>query len=181
MSAKADIYLKENLRIRHQNRPGVVLVVNSQIFNLFGGLGGRVPLGGVFLPARLCRATARSAVQKQSRSDCSEIGCPRSAGIDRRHRPDLTSETFLVPLLVTKEERHAADAVRPRPKMPFVLRHSAPPSLHSTNVPCPSKNSTPCGPASTTGIPGSKAYSVPSGAAARTMPSVLREKYNTVL
>ena len=173
MSAKADIYPNKNLRIRHQNRPVVVLVVNPQIFNLFGGAGGRVPLGGGFLPARLCRATARS--------DCSEIGCPRSAGIDRRHRPDLTSGTFLVPLLVTKEERHAADAVRPRPKMPFVLRHIAPPSLHSTNVPCPSKNSTPCGPASTTGIPGSKAYSVPSGAAARTMPSVLREKYNTVL
>ena len=150
-------------------------------FQPLWGSRGTGPPGRGLLPARLCRATARSAVQKQSRSDCSEIGCPRSAGIDRRHRPDLTSETFLVPLLVTKEERHAADAVRPRPKMPFVLRHIAPPSLHSTNVPCPSKNSTPCGPASTTGIPGSKAYSVPSGAAARTMPSVLREKYNTVL
>ena len=85
MSAKAGIYLKENLKIRHQNRPVVVLVVNFQIFNLFGGAGGLAPRGGVFLPARLCRATARSAVQKQSRSDCSEIGCPRSAGIYRRH------------------------------------------------------------------------------------------------
>ncbi|MCI6883646.1 hypothetical protein MR942_01325, partial [bacterium] len=43
MSAKAGIYSKENLKIRHQNRPVVVLVVNFQIFNLFGGAGGLAP------------------------------------------------------------------------------------------------------------------------------------------
>ena len=47
MSAEADIYPNKNLRIRHQNRPVVVLVVNFQIFNLFGGAGGLAPLLGV--------------------------------------------------------------------------------------------------------------------------------------
>ncbi|MCI5556450.1 hypothetical protein MR475_05485, partial [bacterium] len=64
MSAKADIYLKENLRIRHQNRPGVVLVVNSQIFNLFGGLGGRVPWEGVFA----CAALPRNGAQRRAKT-----------------------------------------------------------------------------------------------------------------
>ena len=54
MSARAGIYLKENLKIRHQNRPVVVLVVNFQIFNLFGGAGGLAPLLGV-----RCVETAR--------------------------------------------------------------------------------------------------------------------------
>ena len=54
MSAKAGIYSKENLKIRHQNRPVVVLVVNFQIFNLFGGAGGLAPLLGV-----RCVETAR--------------------------------------------------------------------------------------------------------------------------
>ena len=54
MSARAGIYLKENLKIRHQTRPVVVLVVNFQIFNLFGGAGGWAPLLGV-----RCVETAR--------------------------------------------------------------------------------------------------------------------------
>ena len=79
MSAKADIYLKENLRIRHQNRPGVVLVVNSQIFNLFGGLGGRVPLGGVF--------------------------CLRGYAAQRRAAPCKNNRAAIVPKLVARVPR----------------------------------------------------------------------------
>ncbi|MCI7794054.1 hypothetical protein MR578_07505, partial [bacterium] len=56
------------------------------------------------------------------------------AGIYRRHLPDLTSETFLEPLLVTKEVRPgpeavrpAADAVRPRPE-------AIPPHTHHPKI-----------------------------------------------
>ena len=121
MSAKADLYPNKNFGFRLKSRPVVAFGVKSKIFILFGGAGGRVPLGGGFLPARLCRATARS--------DCSEIGCPRSAGIDRRHRPDLTSGTFLVPLLVTKEERPAADAVFRPPPVISLRRRCTPPTF----------------------------------------------------
>ena len=140
MSAKAGIYSNKNFGFRPKSRPVVAFGVKFKIFNLFGGLGGRVPLGGVFLPARLCRATARSAVQKQSRSDCSEIGCPRSAGIYRRHLPDLTSETFLEPLLVTKEVRPGPEAVRPAADAVRPAPEAIPSPTLSQNFPHSPKN-----------------------------------------
>ena len=54
MSAKADIYLKENFGFRPKSRPVVAFGVKFKIFNLFGGLGGRVPRVGV-----RCVETAR--------------------------------------------------------------------------------------------------------------------------
>ncbi|MCI5557301.1 hypothetical protein MR475_09860, partial [bacterium] len=51
------------------------------------------------------RVTPRPGCRLPFCSDCSKIGCPRSAGIDRRHRLNLTSGTFLEPLLTTKQVR----------------------------------------------------------------------------
>ena len=54
MSAEADIYPNKNFGFRPKSRPVVAFGVKFKIFNLFGGLGGRVPRVGV-----RCVETAR--------------------------------------------------------------------------------------------------------------------------
>ena len=79
MSAKADIYLKENFGFRPKSRPVVAFGVKFKIFNLFGGLGGRVLRGGGF--------------------------CLRGYAAQRRAAPCKNNRAAIVPKLVARVPR----------------------------------------------------------------------------
>ena len=79
MSAKAGIYSNKNFGFRPKSRPVVAFGVKFKIFNLFGGAGGRVPLGGVF--------------------------CLRGYAAQRRAAPCKNNRAAIVPKLVARVPR----------------------------------------------------------------------------
>ena len=79
MSAEADIYPNKNFGFRPKSRPVVAFGVKFKIFNLFGGAGGRVPLGGVF--------------------------CLRGYAAQRRAAPCKNNRAAIVPKLVARVPR----------------------------------------------------------------------------